>query len=65
MSRKESAGHFVIIRLIEGALQAVGALFVYALVIWALLAGLASQYIKDALLIKTGGVLKTTSPSPS
>lgn len=61
----DSAGHFVMIKLIEGALQAVGALVVYALVIWSLIAGFGSVYLKDALFVKTGGVLTSAPPQGS
>lgn len=45
----------------EGAFQAIGALFIYALAIWALLMGVFgasnSATVQKAVMMKTGGIL--------
>ena len=48
---------FLATKLFEGALQAVGAVLVYALVIYLVVSGYGTAELKDAIRIKTGGVV--------
>lgn len=55
---------FAATKMIEGALQAVGAILVYAVVIWAVIAGFVGDDVRTAISLKTGGVVTPISPSP-
>ena len=52
---------YVAKHIAEGAFQAIGALFIYALAIWALLMGVFgssnSAVVQRAVVLKTGGIL--------
>ena len=48
---------FAATKMSEGALQAIGAVIVYALVVYLVVSGYGTAELKDAIKIKTGGVV--------
>ena len=55
---------FIATKISEGIFQAMGAILVYALVIYIVISGyIGNNEFKNAIVLKTGGVVQPNSPS--
>lgn len=54
---------FVATKVFEGLFQAIGAILVYVWVIWIVISGyIGNKEFKNAIVLKTGGLVQPNSP---